>query len=122
MRPNTLQTSKSEGGNEEEVSTSTVCSTPSGPTQLVRPDPNSRSEDNQMITRDDGTPYVVNPTIHFIYTANINLSCRREAPTQDLTSTFFAAATGTTVSGHARFTCNNTTSNQVTLLINRTSR
>jgi hypothetical protein len=70
----------------------------------------------------DDTSYVAELTIHVNYTANIDLSCRREASTRDFTSTFFAGATGTTVSGPAQFTSNNTTSNQLTVHINRTSR
>ena len=75
-----------------------------------------------MSTRDNDTSYVVGPTINVGYTANIDLSSRDEAPTRDVTSTFFAAATGTTVSGPAHFTSMNTTSNQLTVHINRTSQ
>ena len=72
--------------------------------------------------RGDDILYVAELTIHLNYTDNIDLSCRREAPTRDLTSTFFAAATGTTVSGPAQFTSYNTTSNQLTVHIGCTSR
>jgi hypothetical protein len=121
MPANALHITK-KGGSEEEVNTSTVRNTPSDPNQLLRFDINPWSEVNQISTRDDDAPYVVERTIPAQYGEPLifDLSCRPS--TRDLASTFFAAATGTTVSGAAHFTSNNTTSNHLTVHINRTSR
>ena len=66
MPANALHITK-EDGSEEEVDTSTVYSTSWDLSQLLGLNPNPWSEVNQMSTRDDDTPYVVERTIPASY-------------------------------------------------------